>query len=199
VTADHITPSPTALRALAHPLRLRMLGLLRVEGPATASGLAQRLGLNSGATSYHLRQLAEHGFVVDAPERGNGRERWWRAAHRSTHVPHDYSDGPAAQDVQQAFSQAVVVAYTDELQRAVEAEPGLDEQWRPLADFSDWALRLTPAEARDLLDELHAVVERYRRWDPEQPEAPAGAAHYRVLLPAFPRPEVGPPPGQGGP
>ena len=60
-----ITPDPTALKALSHPVRLRMLGLLRADGPATASSLALRLGLNSGATSYHLRQLHQHGFVVD--------------------------------------------------------------------------------------------------------------------------------------
>jgi DNA-binding transcriptional ArsR family regulator len=188
VAADEITPSPTALRALAHPVRLRMLGLLRVDGPATASGLARRLGLNSGATSYHLRHLAEHGFVVDVPGRGNGRERWWRAAHRTTHVPDDYSGEPSAEDARQAFTQAVAVTYTGQIQQAVEEQPTLSDRWRPVADFSDWSLRLTPAEARRLLDELHAVVEGFRRWDPEQTEAPAGAAYYRVLLQAFPRP-----------
>ena len=50
-----VVPDATALKALAHPVRLRMLGMLRVDGPATATQLAARLGLNSGATSYHLR------------------------------------------------------------------------------------------------------------------------------------------------
>jgi DNA-binding transcriptional ArsR family regulator len=188
MSADEVVPSPTALRALSHPVRLRMLGMLRTDGPATASRLADRLGLNSGATSYHLRQLAEHGFVVDDPGRGNARERWWRAAHRSTHVPDDYGGGPAARDAQQAFSQAIAVTYASQIQQAVEAEPTLPEQWRPAADFSDWSLRLTPAEARRLLEELHAVVERFRVWDPEQTDPPAGADLYRVLLCAIPRP-----------
>jgi DNA-binding transcriptional ArsR family regulator len=188
VSADEVTPSPTALKALAHPLRLRMLGLLRTEGASTASRLAARLGLNSGATSYHLRQLAEHGFVLEDTGRGNARERWWRAAHRTTRVPDDYSGEDSAEDARQAFSQAVAVTYSGELQRAVEDQPMLADEWRPAADFSDWALRLTPAEARRLLDELHAVVERFRRWDPEEPEAPAGAEFYRVIVNAFPRP-----------
>ena len=55
-----------------------MLGMLRIDGPATATSLAARLGINTGQTSYHLRQLAQHGFVVDDDERGNGRERWWK-------------------------------------------------------------------------------------------------------------------------
>ncbi len=58
--------------------------LLRLEGPATATQLAQQLKLNTGATSYHLRQLAEHGFIEEDHERGDARDRWWRAAHEST-------------------------------------------------------------------------------------------------------------------
>ena len=51
------------LRVLAHPLRSRLLATLRAEGPATATSLAATLGTNSGATSYHLRQLAEAGLA----------------------------------------------------------------------------------------------------------------------------------------
>lgn len=185
---DHVTPGPFALKALSHPLRLRLLGLLRTEGSSTASRLAARLGLNSGATSYHLRQLAEHGFVVEDPARGNARERWWRAAHRSTHVPNDDRGDPSARDAHQAFSQAVLVTYTDELQRAVEDQPSLPDEWRQVSYFSDWALRLTPAEAQQLLDDITALVERHRRWDPDRPEAPTGADFYRVVVNAFPRP-----------
>ncbi|MGB0191497.1 MAG: helix-turn-helix domain-containing protein, partial [Nocardioides sp.] len=50
-----MTPGPEQLKALTHPVRVRMLGMLRIDGPATSTTLAQRLGLNTGATSYHLR------------------------------------------------------------------------------------------------------------------------------------------------
>ena len=66
---------------LAHPLRLRLLGRLRTDGPATATALAEKLGTNTGATSYHLRQLAEVGLVAEDPDLGTGRQRWWRARH----------------------------------------------------------------------------------------------------------------------
>lgn len=69
-----------ALRTLAHPLRARLLSALRVDGPATATHLARRLDTHTGATSYHLRALAEVGLVAEDAERGRGRERWWRAA-----------------------------------------------------------------------------------------------------------------------
>jgi len=67
------------LRAMAHPLRLRLIGALRKDGPATASELARRLGESSGSTSYHLRQLERYGFIEDDRERNGGRERPWRA------------------------------------------------------------------------------------------------------------------------
>src|SRR6478735_12446143 len=69
-----------ALRALAHPLRVEIMNELSDFGPATASMLAERLGESSGATSYHLRQLARHDIIVEDSERGSGRERWWRMA-----------------------------------------------------------------------------------------------------------------------
>jgi DNA-binding transcriptional ArsR family regulator len=68
-----------ALHALTHPLRVRLLGLLRREGPATASQLARRTGLSSGSTSYHLRRLGAAGLADEDTGRGNGRDRWWRA------------------------------------------------------------------------------------------------------------------------
>src|SRR5690348_3900061 len=69
------------VRVLAHPLRARLLGRLRLDGPATATKLAEALATNTGATSYHLRQLAQAGLVLEDPDAGHGRERWWRAAH----------------------------------------------------------------------------------------------------------------------
>src|SRR5689334_12619211 len=67
-TGSVVRPDGRSLRALAHPLRLRLLGLLRMDGAATASQLAARTGQSSGATSYHLRQLAAYGFVIEEPD-----------------------------------------------------------------------------------------------------------------------------------
>jgi DNA-binding transcriptional ArsR family regulator len=66
-----------SLKALAHPLRVKIFDVLSTYGSFTASGLAERLGESSGATSYHLRQLEKHGFVREVEGRGVGRERWW--------------------------------------------------------------------------------------------------------------------------
>lgn len=69
-----------SLKVLAHPLRVQIIDVLSMYGPHTASGLAERLGESSGATSYHLRQLARHDFVREVVGRGTARERWWERA-----------------------------------------------------------------------------------------------------------------------
>jgi hypothetical protein len=162
-----------------------MLGMLRMDGPATATSLATRLGLNTGATSYHLRQLAQHGFVVDDAERGNGRERWWKAAHTSTRTDTAVTatpDDPAAGDTVDAYLQSVVTVYTEWLQRAVEERPLLPQAWRDAGTFSDWHLRLTPASAARLLETFDELLsEQAEDDDPE-------ALVYMVNLNAFVRP-----------
>jgi len=68
---------PSALRALAHPLRVDIYDTLSQYGPHTATMLAEKLGESSGATSYHLRALAKHDLIREVTGRGTGRERWW--------------------------------------------------------------------------------------------------------------------------
>jgi len=182
-----ITPTPAGLRALAHPTRLRMLGLMRREGPATATSLATRLDLNTGATSYHLRQLAKHGFVVEDSERGNARERWWRAAHQATHTSAETYADQGAQDTLDAYLQAVTVLYTQRLQRAVEERALLPREWRRASTYSDWGLLVTPARARALLEALTEAIEG---WD-EEPESD-DAGQFVVQLCAFPEPGTTP-------
>jgi DNA-binding transcriptional ArsR family regulator len=178
-----VTPSPHAMRALAHPVRLRMLGLLRSDGPSTATLLAARLGLNSGATSYHLRQLAEHGFVSEDHERGNARERWWRAAHQSTATSEEQERTPEGREAADAFRQAVAVIQTETLQRAVEERSLLPEEWRRASMLSDWHLRVTPEGAERLRQALADLVSG---WD-EEPDA-EDAAEFVVVVDTFPRP-----------
>lgn len=154
---------PRALRALAHPLRGRILGILRLEGPSTATLLGGRLGESSGATSYHLRQLAGHGFVEDMPGEGSGRERWWRALHRSTHwETADFLGDPAAREVADELLLLQVDQRRRTLAAYVEQRRALGEDWEAAASLSDYAMRLRPEAAKALADELSAVLARWR-------------------------------------
>ena len=181
-----VTPGPEGLRALSHPVRLRMLGILRVEGPATATTLAERLGLNTGATSYHLRQLAQHGFIEDDAERGNARDRWWRAAHESTHTRPADARSEEERDTYDAFLQAVAVVQSQNLQRAVAINRTLPVEWAEASSFSDWILRLTPARAKELKQALVAVIEGFD----ENDEETEGALPFVVNLNAYLQPDA---------
>ncbi len=174
------------LRALAHPLRIRLLGALRLYGPATATGLAERLDTNSGATSYHLRKLADVGLVEEDPERGAGRERWWRAAHEFTSwVETEFVDDPD----DRAAADWLFGQYTRAKARWVEdwlaARSDWPKAWRDAADSSDVELHLTAGQLAALGEELREVIGRYRA-------AEAGpdddVQRVIVLLEAFPSP-----------
>ncbi|MFJ6214234.1 ArsR/SmtB family transcription factor [Streptomyces sp. NPDC092296] len=178
------------LRALAHPVRVQLVGLLRRYGPSTATRLAERLGLTSGATSYHLRQLATAGFVEEDTERGNARERWWRAVHRSTW----FGDRELAErepEAAMAYLQSIATAYTLRTQQALGEFQAMPRPWRDAFDFSDWSLRLTAEEAVRLREELLSVVVRYRRDTPEEAaDAPEGAERVAVITQFLPELDV---------
>ena len=182
-----ITPTPQQLRALTHPVRLRMLGILRTEGRMTATALAERLGLNTGATSYHLRQLAQHGFIVDDEDRGNGRERWWRAAHASTRTDDRQLTAPEDQEALEAYLQTVVVIYTQLMQQAIEERATLTEEWRHASTFSDWRCRLNPEQARRLIDVVSETIEEFEDAEELPADDPDGVP-FTIMFNAFPRP-----------
>jgi len=170
----------TTLKALTHPLRPRILSALRLHGPATASRLAQYLGVNTGATSYHVRQLAQAGLVVEAPELGNARDRWWRAAHARTFFDTHDADG----ETSAAYLSAVADGLAATAQRAIAEIATLPPEWEDAGTFSNWTLRLTPEEATELIAELTRVVKE-RRPHQDASDAPADARAVSVHLEVF--------------
>ncbi|MEW2131679.1 helix-turn-helix domain-containing protein [Streptomyces sp. NPDC005435] len=174
------------LRALAHPVRVQLVGLLRKYGPSTATRLAERLGVNSGTASYHLRQLGAAGFVEEDTERGNARERWWRSVHQVTELK-DRDLADREPEATLAYLQSVAAAYTLRTQRMLNELLTMPREWRDTFDMSDAALRLTPGEALALREELRAVIGRYRRDTPEEAAtAPEGAARVAVITHLLP-------------
>ncbi|MGW7328537.1 ArsR/SmtB family transcription factor [Streptomyces sp. NPDC054840] len=153
-----------SLRGLAHPLRMRMLTALRHEGPATASQLAERFGESSGSTSYHLRQLAAHGFVEDAPGHGKGRERWWRAAQEGTSLDESSMQDadPATRGAVDVFLREIAATHAQELGAWLRDAHHWSAQWRSGSDLSDFTLRLTAGQSEELLHRVHDLINSYR-------------------------------------
>lgn len=156
-----------ALAALAHPLRWRLLALLRADGPATATRLAERVQESSGLTSYHLRKLAEFGLVEEDRERGTRRERWWRAVHEITSwSPADFLGNPEARQASLAWRREVYRWQWRLIEQWLAEEPDWDKAWVDAASSDDSLLELTPESLRAMTDEIWAVVERYRQNPP---------------------------------
>lgn len=180
---------PRSLRGLAHPLRMRILRSLRMDGPATASQLAQRMGESSGATSYHLRQLGEYGFVEDDPERGKGRERWWRATYDGTHLDSDLAQDadPSVRGAYSTFMYEHSANHAEEVAAWIATQQDWSHAWIESADISDFTLSLTPDRAAELKARMHELVEEYRASAPE--DNASDAAKVRVhthLIPTRP-------------
>lgn len=169
------------LRLLAHPLRARLLGLLRLEGEATASELGRRLGESSGSTSYHLRQLAQAGLIEESPVQASRRERVWRAAHALTSI--DPRRFTAAQDraVLDEFSGMQLGRLTAEVRRWQERRPVAAEAWDAEAGLSDAVVRLSPAAARELSERIAALLRELELRSGTDPEAAWVSVHWAVL------------------
>ncbi|MFE3856565.1 ArsR/SmtB family transcription factor [Streptomyces griseorubiginosus] len=174
-----------ALRGLAHPLRMELLNALRRRGPATASMLAERLGESSGATSYHLRQLAEHGFIADAPEHGKGRERWWKAVDQG--LTFDTSEfegaGPEVRGMAEIYLHEVAATHARELSGWLSTRDRWAAEWSQSSDMSDMTLQLTPELAAELIGKMHTLINDYRG---RIPDGEPGSEQVRVHTHLFP-------------
>ena len=179
-----LTLDSHAVQVLAHPLRSRLLTALRVHGPATATALAETLGTNTGATSYHLRRLASVGLVEET-DQGRGRERWWRAAtekHGWTEraVAGD-ADGEAASDwLRRYYLRSFIARY----EHWLDVQSAWPLAWRDVAGASDVVLRLTPDRLAAFQVEFDALCERFHG-EEAAADDPAGQV-IQLYLYAFP-------------
>ncbi len=193
-TADGAEPAqdtikltdPRAMRAVAHPLRLKMLGELRIRGPQSVGMLSELLDEAPGSVSYHVGKLAEFGFVVQAPELARDkRERWWRAAHAKTYFePFESLADPERRAASTMLRRAVLDRYVESLQGYLEAEATLDPAWVKAATSGDAFLHLTAAELAELSAELEQLVER---WQARSEPGRDGARAVSVIYQTFPR------------
>lgn len=164
---------------LAHPLRSRLLDELRVSGPATATTLAAVLHTNSGATSYHLRRLAEVALVVDSGTEGKntGRRRLWSASTESR--PRDGGLGGDPDDGNDADALAAIAwlardylhLFNDRAELWLDTQDRWPDEWREQVGLSDHLVQVTAGQLSALRVDLAEVLERYRRVGAGNPDA----------------------------
>jgi hypothetical protein len=176
---------PRALRAYAHPVRMALVGLLRTEGPLTATRAGELLGESSGTCSFHLRQLAKYGLVEEAGG-GTGREKPWRATTTSTDWDATGDGTPESAAATGLLASVIAERYFEQLARWLEASPDEPQEWRQAALLGDRVLYVTPAELAELGDRVRGVLDEYfeRLVRPEL--RPPGARQVSWLSIAFP-------------
>ncbi|MER5777622.1 helix-turn-helix domain-containing protein [Streptomyces sp. NPDC002039] len=162
-----------ALKALTHPLRIRLLGLLRQHGPATASELATRTGESSASTSYHLRVLAKYVFVAEADHR-DGRERRWQAVHSVTSWNNRAMEATSDSRAFLSFSRKGQVEHLEAslVRHEADVTAGrLGPEWLEASGINDLMPRLTPESLSELWETLDRKLEELTRRDEADPRA----------------------------
>ncbi|KQX06611.1 MULTISPECIES: winged helix-turn-helix domain-containing protein [unclassified Leifsonia] len=177
----------TALRALAHPLRVRILDELSAYGPLTSSGLATRIGESSGVMSYHLRQLEKAGLVREDESLGTARERWWERRPGSIATPEPSEFPPASPE------RLATQLITDEWMRSREAnfheylaegESVFGQEWLSIAASDTTNLRLTPEQLHQLVVDFDTVLWKYIDAYKQNPSP--GSRPVQIHVNAFP-------------
>ncbi|MFJ5259057.1 ArsR/SmtB family transcription factor [Streptomyces sp. NPDC088387] len=178
------------LKALAHPLRMRLYRGLTVARVATASQLAEQVDEAVSLVSYHLRKLAEHGLIEEAePRSGDGRERWWQPASDGVTIrDEDFRDAPEKAAVHTAASRLFFDQRADMYRRFLDERTTWPPAWAAAQESSESTLRLTPDELAELVAEMRDLMRRYeeRARAAEAAGDSAGRENVAVHTNAFP-------------
>lgn len=175
---------PRALRAVAHPLRLRLIGLLRSDGPLTATQAGKRLGESAPSCWFHLRQLAKYGLVEEAAG-GHGRERPWKATAQITKLAKVPST-PEMAAATELFESVLAEDYFESLMRWIAGQPDEPPEWLDAAAFGDSVLYVTAPELAELKAQVRALVDPYVNRTAERSLRPPDSRMVTFLHLAFP-------------
>lgn len=186
---DHrdLTGDAAAMRALAHPVRLAVLELLGRDGPLTATQAGERLAQTPGNMSWHLKILARHGFVVEAPG-GKGRSRPWALTALGHRFEPDTTSSSSDEERLAADALLATVARRSfgQLQAWLAARRTAPPAWRRAAVLSDWTLYLTAEETEELREQVHALFETFTDRLQHPARRPAEAQPVKTMLAMHP-------------
>lgn len=153
------------LKAFTNPLRMQLYRLLYAAGTATASQLAEQVDQAPSLVSYHLRKLAEHGFVTEASGRStDGRERWWQVASEEGWGFRDstFAETPEGAAAVDAVTRGILDNRTAQYRAYLDQTAAWSPAWTDAAFTSEWMLDLTPVELAEMSAEFEALTRRWR-------------------------------------
>lgn len=190
-TSDHATRLIAAVRAIAHPVRIRIYDFLVTSGPQTVSAVAKDVDVAVGSASYHLLQLAESGYVTQVtPKTGEDRrERWWQVSSGGLEWnPADLLHVAGGRELSTAAHRLLVERRVEKMAAWVSQWHTWSSRWVEAAEDSDTYLELTPEELEEVSSEIHEVLDRWRKQSQVEasPSATSDRERVFVALSAFP-------------
>jgi DNA-binding transcriptional ArsR family regulator len=171
-----------SLRAVAHPVRIELMALLRTDGPLTASRCAERLHLTAKLASYHLQILGKYGLIEETGG-GKGRERPWRISAGLAYVHQPEPAGRAADAASDQLARTLLARDARIVSEFIAGRHRLPGEWRNVSAMLGDDLRLNPDQLRSLSADLSATVKRYAELSGQQP---LGARTVHVAVYAVP-------------
>ena len=176
--------SAASMRVLAHPTRLRLLGLLRERGPQTAAQLGDVIDEAPGTISYHLGKLASSGLIEPAEAQSTDqRERWWQATTPLTSwEPADLLGDPDTLAASSALQKSIAQAYAARFTEYIDVAATLPREWVAAGASGDRSLRLTAGELATMRGELEEFVDRWLDTSAAHDPAAADGAEPVVLV-----------------
>lgn len=173
-----VATDPASIRALAHPLRLRILALLDDEGEVTATRCAEVTGESVASCSFHLRMLAKYGYVEAAERRG--KERPWRTVGRGRQTRFD-PDVPESLPAASAVADLVLGQETARVRAWLAGAAAEDPRWLLASTLSSSSFYATREELDALAREVEALTDRFAgRWE-DPALRPEGARPARLF------------------
>jgi predicted ArsR family transcriptional regulator len=176
---------PRALRGYAHPLRMALMGLLRQEGPMTATQAAEHLSESVPSCSFHLRQLAKYG-LAERVEGADRRERPWRATAPTTSWE-DVSDDPATQAAADQLNAVILDNHMRRAQAFLAQRGNESPEWRQVTGFDDALIYVTAPELAELIRKIEGLLAEFdeRLTGPSaRPEGARGVSFIQMVLTA---------------
>jgi hypothetical protein len=178
---------PRALRGYAHPLRMALVGLLRREGPMTATQAAAQLGESVPSCSFHLRQLAKYG-LAERVAGADGREKPWRATAMVTSWD-PASEDPATQAATDQLARVILEHYVERAQAFLARRGDEPVEWRAVTGFGDSLVYVTPPELAELHRKFDALMAEYDERATDPSKRPEGARAIGLIQLTVPTPE----------
>jgi len=183
---------PTALRALAHPVRWKLIDILESEGTATATRCSELLGESTATCSYHLGILAKYGYITRVAGR-EWRDKPWRLVRPDL----DLSASGLGREWAAASRDVAATFLDDEMtrmQESVRRSADEPEQWQHVNKIMGATAWLTAAESRQFTAEVQEVLDKYAGSGGKERERPEGARQVRLfaaitLTPSSPEPD----------